>query len=69
MSAEISKRLVTDGLVFVSPQKSLEFRRSIARKGDLIFTCWRTVNQVGLIDEQSPYSEYVLSNKQMKLTK
>ena len=38
------------------------------RRGDLVFTCWGTVGQVGLIDERARYDEYVVSNKQMKLT-
>jgi type I restriction enzyme S subunit len=38
------------------------------RRGDLIFTCWGTINQVGLIDESAGYDKYVISNKQMKLT-
>ncbi len=36
--------------------------------GDLIFTCWGTINQVGLIDRSARYRRYVISNKQMKLT-
>jgi type I restriction enzyme, S subunit len=38
------------------------------RRGDLVFTCWGTINQVGLIDDSAAYPEYVISNKQMKLT-
>ena len=68
LSADISCRISDEGLVFVSDQKASEFKRSIVRKGDLIFTCWGTINQVGIIDEGSRYSEYVISNKQMKLT-
>jgi type I restriction enzyme S subunit len=68
LSNSIEIKLKDDGLVFVSPEKAIEFRRSIVRKGDLIFTCWGTINQIGLIDDQSKYLEYVISNKQMKLT-
>ncbi len=42
--------------------------RSTVRYGDLIFTCWGTINQVGLVDEDAFWSEYIISNKQMKLT-
>jgi type I restriction enzyme S subunit len=52
----------------VSEEKAAEFERSIAKRGDLVFTCWGTINQVGLIDERSKYSRYIVSNKQMKLT-
>lgn len=68
LSQNVSERFSDDGLVFISPEKAQEFRRSIVRKGDLIFTCWGTINQVGLIDGKSKYEEYVISNKQMKLT-
>lgn len=56
------------GLVFLEPLKADEFSRSKVRRGDLIFTCWGTINQIGLIDASARYPEYVLSNKQMKLT-
>jgi type I restriction enzyme S subunit len=68
LSQNIEVKLNDDGLVFVSPEKAIEFKRSIVRKGDLIFTCWGTINQIGLIDNQAKYSEYIISNKQMKLT-
>ena len=64
----LDPRLIDDNLVFISAVKASEFKRSIVRRGDLIFTCWGTVGQVGLIDERAQYDEYVISNKQMKLT-
>lgn len=33
-----------------------------------MFTCWGTINQVGLIDSQARFERYLISNKQMKLT-
>src|SRR3990167_3888994 len=68
LSAAVSTRLLDAGLVFVSAEKSAEFQRSTVRRGDLVFTCWGTINQVGLIDSRSKYDSYVVSNKQMKLT-
>ena len=68
LSANVSIRLNDEGLVFVSEEKATEFQRSIVSKGDLVFTCWGTINQVGLIDGRSKYQRYVISNKQMKLT-
>jgi type I restriction enzyme S subunit len=68
LSEDVGTRLNDDGLVFVSEEKAAEFKRSIVRKGDLVFTCWGTINQVGLIDNRAKYSEYVISNKQMKFT-
>lgn len=64
----VGERLVETGLVFVSPEKATEFTRSIARRGDLVFTCWGTIGQVGIIDDRAEFNEYVVSNKQMKLT-
>jgi type I restriction enzyme S subunit len=68
LSQDVGVRLREDGLVFLSPEKAREFSRSLARQGDLVFTCWGTIDQVGLIDNRSRYPEYVVSNKQMKLT-
>src|SRR5258706_10341707 len=66
LSANVADRLIDDGIVFLSPEKAREFSRSIVRDGDLIFTCWGTINQVGLVDRRAAYHEYVISNKQMK---
>ena len=68
LSTDISSRMSDEGLVFVSKEKAAEFQRSLVRSGDLIFTCWGTINQVGLINDELDYSEYIISNKQMKLT-
>ena len=68
LSSSTSVRLSDDGLVFVSREKAKEFQRSVVRKDDLVFTCWGTINQVGFIDGRSKFDEYIVSNKQMKLT-
>jgi len=68
LSQDIGERLVPKDLVFLSEEKALEFERSKVKLGDLIFTCWGTIDQVGLVDKRSPYPEYIISNKQMKLT-
>jgi type I restriction enzyme S subunit len=68
LSQDVATPLNDNGLVFISRDKATEFKRSIVRKGDLIFTCWGTINQVGLIDDRAKYLEYVISNKQMKFT-
>ena len=69
LSADTGIRLNDDEkMVFVTEEKAKEFSRSIARTGDLIFTCWGTINQVGFLDGTSRWSEYIISNKQMKLT-
>jgi type I restriction enzyme S subunit len=68
LSTDVGTRLSHEKLVFLSHEKAQEFGRSTVRNGDLIFTCWGTIDQVGLIDERARYPEYVISNKQMKLT-
>ncbi len=68
LSSNPVERMSDDGLVYVSEEKGAEFKRSIVRPGDLIFTCWGTINQIGIISEELKYTEYIISNKQMKLT-
>jgi type I restriction enzyme S subunit len=68
LSTDSAVRLSDKNLVFLDPSKAAEFSRSTVRRGDLIFTCWGTINQVGLIDGSAGYDRYVISNKQMKLT-
>ncbi|MDI3636295.1 restriction endonuclease subunit S [Pseudomonas aeruginosa] len=68
LSPDIQTKLDDSGLVFVSDEKAREFDRCLVGKGDLVFTCWGTINQVGLIDRDAAYESYIISNKQMKLT-
>ena len=68
LSQDVGIRLLDDGLVFLTEEKAKEFKRSMAQRGDLVFTCWGTIDQVGLIDDRARFREYVISNKQMKLT-
>jgi type I restriction enzyme S subunit len=68
LSEDVGVRLVHEDIVFISKEKAKEFERSIVRRGDLIFTCWGTIGQVGLIDDRCLEPEYVISNKQMKIT-
>lgn len=68
LSLDVGVRLQDNGLAFLPPEKAQAFRRGIARRGDLIFTCWGTVGQVGLVDGRAQFDEYIVSNKQMKLT-
>jgi restriction endonuclease S subunit len=60
-------RFVPNGFVFVSDARAQEYRPQHVRGGDLVFTCWGTIGQVGLIPEDGPYPEYIISNKQLKL--
>lgn len=68
LSPEVGVRVKDEGLVFVTEEKATEFERSVVMHGDIVFTCWGTINQIGLIDETSRYKKYIISNKQMKLS-
>ena len=68
LSEDVGVRLLDSELVYLDPELATTFSRSTARRGDLIFTCWGTVGQIGLLDATSRYAEYIVSNKQMKLT-
>ena len=60
-------RFVPKGFVFVSLERAASYRAQHVRAGDLVFTCWGTIGQVGLIPENGPFPEYIISNKQLKL--
>ena len=60
-------RFVPKNFVFVSPERAASYRAQHVRAGDLVFTCWGTIGQVGLIPENGPFLEYIISNKQLKL--
>lgn len=68
LSEDTGIRLDESDVVFVSEELANNFRRSIAVPGDLIFTCWGTVGQLGLIGEGGRSDRYLVSNKQMKMT-
>ncbi len=60
-------QFIPEGFVFVSEDKAKTFPGQHVKAGDLVFTCWGTLGQVGLIPEDGPYKEYIISNKQLKL--
>jgi type I restriction enzyme S subunit len=68
LSADVGIRLDENNLVFIDEELASSFERSSVKIGDLIFTCWGTINQVGLIDSRATYKKYIVSNKQMKLS-
>ncbi|SHJ80642.1 type I restriction enzyme, S subunit [Tessaracoccus bendigoensis DSM 12906] len=68
LSLDVGSRLDERSLVFVGADVAEKHPRSIARAGDLVFTSWGTVGQVGIIPADSRFSEYLVSNKQMRLT-
>lgn len=60
-------RFVPEGFAFVSEARAQEYRPQHVKGGDLVFTCWGTIGQVGLVPDDGPYPEYIISNKQLKL--
>ena len=68
LSEDVGIRLSDENLVFIVPDRAAKFGRSQVTHGDLVFTCWGTIGQVGLIDERSQFDRYIVSNKQMKLS-
>lgn len=60
-------RFVPQGFAFVSEEQATKYKAQHVAGGDLVFTCWGTIGQVGLIPTNGPYPEYIISNKQLKL--
>src|SRR5712671_2014891 len=61
LSADVEERLVEDEFVFIEPELATKFLRSQVVAGDLVFTCWGTINHVGLIGNSACYDRYVIS--------
>ena len=60
-------RWVGGDFVFVSEEKAEALSPNKARPGDLVFTQRGTLGQVSIVPA-SPFSEYIVSQSQMKLT-
>lgn len=60
-------RFVPENFVFVAPDRAAAYKAQHVRAGDLVFTCWGTIGQVGLIPARGQFPEYIISNKQLKL--
>ncbi|MDO9267649.1 MAG: restriction endonuclease subunit S [Methylobacter sp.] len=54
------------GFVFLSEEKSLDFKNCEAIGDDLIFTAAGTIGQVGIIPRNSLFPKYIISNKQLR---
>ncbi|ANK12768.1 restriction endonuclease subunit S [Erythrobacter neustonensis] len=61
------ERFVARDFAFVSEETAKRFAAQTVRANDLVFTCWGTIGQVGLIPNNGPFDRYVISNKQLKL--
>lgn len=65
LSADMT-RFIDDGFVFVTPEKAKALD-TWAVRGDIVFTAAGTLGQVGIIEDDSKYEKYVISNKQLRL--
>jgi len=63
----MGERWVGGEFVFVSAEKADSLSPNKARPGDLVFTQRGTLGQVAIVPA-SPYSEYIVSQSQMKMT-
>lgn len=63
----MSKHYVSGDFVFVSSLKAKQLQANCARPGDIVFTQRGTLGQVSIVPNR-PYSQYVVSQSQMKLT-
>lgn len=68
LSNDVGVRLDDSDVVFVPESLALQFERSIVKSNDLIFTCWGTIGQIGIIQDNHRFRKYLVSNKQMKMT-
>lgn len=69
LSTDVGVRIDERDMVYVSEELAEKYARSLVTIGDLIFTCWGTVGQIGLIDGRtSSFGRYLISNKQMKIS-
>lgn len=60
-------KFVDDGFVFISEEYATNFPSQQVVADDLVFTCWGTIGQVGIVPKASRFPRYVISNKQLKL--
>jgi len=60
------KRFVEEGFVFVTPEKADELN-TWALRNDIVFTAAGTLGQVGIIENNSKFEKYIISNKQLRL--
>lgn len=60
---------VTDNITkFVTEEKARSLHRSIAKRGDVVVTISGTVGQISYIPDNSKYEEYLVSQRQFRVT-
>ncbi|ULL19578.1 restriction endonuclease subunit S [Paenibacillus sp. H1-7] len=60
------KKFNEEGFVFISREKAEELK-AWALSGDIVFTAAGTLGQINIIPESSKFSEYIISNKQLRV--
>ncbi len=63
-----NSKLSLKDCVFVSERKADSLHLNCAHPGDLVFTQRGTLGQVGLVPSDTPYSRFLISQSQMKMT-
>lgn len=66
LSLHISERFKDHGFVYITEEKASELN-TWATIDDLVFTAVGTIGQVGIISQRLRYSNYIISNKQLRL--
>ena len=67
LSLDVGIRFIDCGFAYITQEKALELG-TWAKKDDLVFTAVGTIGQVGILEGKQKYSEYIISNKQLRLT-
>lgn len=57
-----------EDFVFVSERKADSLHLNCAKPGDIVFTQRGTLGQVGIVPKNTPYSRFLISQSQMKMT-
>jgi type I restriction enzyme S subunit len=63
-----SGRFISEGFVFVTPEKASELSANLARPGDIVVTQRGTIGQIARIPDWLGFTEFVISQSQMKIT-
>lgn len=67
LSLAVGEKFKDNGFVYISNEKAKELN-TWANIDDLIFTAVGTIGQVGIVSENLQFSDYIISNKQLRLT-
>jgi type I restriction enzyme S subunit len=66
LSLELGVRFKDNGFVFITEEKANELG-TWAIEEDIIFTAVGTIGQIGIIERNTKYKKYIISNKQLRI--